>query len=133
MKCNNCSEELPLGSQFCPYCLHKFTAEIEIIPDVIKKKENRIIRFIIIAVIFLIALVIAAVIFQNKNTDADSLDYSNTTESTVSQSFETEKPEITEGTYSLIDQNGNTTYPPATYVVVVEEDGSVKQGYILPD
>ncbi len=133
MKCNNCSKELPPGSQFCPYCLNKFTSETEIFPDVIKKKENKNFRFIIIAVIFLIALVIAAVIFQNKNTDADSLDYSNTTESTVSQSFETEKPEITEGTYSLIDQNGNTTYPPATYVVVVEEDGSVKQGYILPD
>ena len=133
MKCNNCSKELPPGSQFCPYCLNKFTSETEIIPEAVKKKENRNYRLIIITVIFLIALVIAAVIFQNKNADADSSDYSNTTESTVSQSSETEKPEITEGTYSLIDQNGNTTYPPATYVVVVEEDGSVKQGYILPD
>ena len=133
MICNNCSKELPSGSQFCPYCLHKFTSETEIIPDVIKKKENRIIRFIIIAVIFLIALVIAAVIFQNKNTDADSTDYSNTTESTAPQMSETEKPEIIEGEYSVTDENGQVQYPPATYVVVVEEDGSVKQGYILPE
>ena len=133
MKCNKCSKELPTGSQFCPYCLNKFTSETEIIPEAVKKKENRIIRFIIIAVIFLIALVIAAVIFQNKNTDADSLDYSNTTESTASQISETEKTEITEGTYSVTDENGQVQYPPATYVVVVEEDGSVKQGYILPE
>ncbi|MBR3438713.1 MAG: zinc ribbon domain-containing protein [Clostridia bacterium] len=133
MKCNNCSKELPPGSQFCPYCLNKFTSETEIIPEAVKKKENRNYRLIIITVIFLIALVIAAVIFQNKNADADSSDYSNTTESTASQISETEKTEITEGTYSVTDENGQVQYPPATYVVVVEEDGSVKQGYILPE
>lgn len=133
MKCNNCSKELPPGSQFCPYCLHKFTAEIEIIPDVIKKKENRIIRFIIIVVIFLIVLVIIVAMFRNKNADADSTDYPNTTENTAPQMSETEKPEITEGEYSVTDENGQVQYPPATYVVVVEEDGSVKQGYILPE
>lgn len=133
MKCNNCSKELPPGSQFCPYCLNKFTSETDIIPDVIKKKENKIFRFIIITVIFLIALVIATVIFQNKKADTDSTDFSNTTENTAPQMSETEKPEITEGEYSVTDENGQVQYPPATYVVVVEEDGSVKQGYILPE
>ncbi|MBQ6467446.1 MAG: hypothetical protein IJJ61_05835 [Clostridia bacterium] len=133
MKCNNCSKELPPGSQFCPYCLNKFTSETEIIPDVIKKKENKNFRFIIIAVIFLIVLVIAAALFRNKNADAESTDYSNSTESTAPQISETEKPEITEGEYSVTDENGQVQYPPATYVVVVEEDGSVKQGYILPE
>ena len=133
MKCNNCSKNLPPGSQFCPYCLNKFTSETEIIPDVIKKKDNKNFSFVIIAVIILIALVIFAVVFRNKNTDADSLDYSNTTESTAPQILETEKTEITEGEYSVTDENGQVQYPPATYVVVVEEDGSVKQGYILPE
>lgn len=133
MKCNNCSKELPPGSQFCPYCLNKFTSETEIIPDVIKKKENKVFRFIIIAFIFLIALVIATVIFQNQKAGTDSTDFSNTTENTAPQISETEKPEITEGEYSVTDENGQVQYPPATYVVVVEEDGSVKQGYILPE
>jgi len=133
MKCNNCSKELPPNSQFCPYCLNKFTSETDIIPDVIKKKDNKILSFIIIAVIFLIALVIATVIFQNKTADADSTDFSNTTKNTAPQMSETEKPEITEGEYSVTDENGQVQYPPATYVVVVEEDGSVKQGYILPE
>ncbi len=133
MKCNNCSKELPPGSQFCPYCLNKFTSETEIVPDVIKKKENKNFRFIIIAVIFLIVLVIATVIFRNKNASADLTDDSNTTESTAPQISETEKPEITEGEYSITDENGQVQYPPATYVVVVEDDGSVKQGYILPE
>lgn len=133
MICSKCSKELPQGSQFCPYCLQKFTPETEIIPDVIKKKENKIIRFIIIAVIFLIVLVIIVAMFRNKNADADSTDYSNSTESTAPQMSETEKSEITEGEYSVTDENGQVQYPPATYVVVVEEDGSVKQGYILPE
>ncbi len=133
MKCNNCSKELPPGSQFCPYCLNKFTSETEINPDVIKKKDNKIFSFIIIAVIFLIALVIATAMFRNKNSGADSTDYSNTTESTTLQMSETEKPGITEGEYSVTDENGQVQYPPATYVVVVEDDGSVKQGYILPE
>lgn len=133
MNCNNCSKELPPNSQFCPYCLHKFTSETEIIPDVIKKKGNKIFRFIIITVIFLIALVIVTVIFQNKKAGTDSTDFSNTTENTDPQISETEKPEITEGEYSVTDENGQVQYPPATYVVVVEEDGSVKQGYILPE
>ena len=133
MICSKCSKELPQGSQFCPYCLQKFTPETEIITDVIKKKENKIIRFIIIAVIFLIALVIAAAMFHNKNADAYSTDFFNTTENTAPQVLETEKPEITEGEYSVTDENGQVQYPPATYVVVVEEDGSVKQGYILPE
>ncbi len=133
MKCNNCSKELPPGSQFCPYCLNKFTSETKIIPDAIKKKDNKKFSFIIIAVIILIALVIIAAIFQNKNPSADSTDYSDTTESAVPQTSETEKSEITEGEYSVTDENGQVQYPPATYVVVVEEDGSVKQGYILPE
>ncbi len=133
MKCNNCSKELPPGSQFCPYCLNKFTSETKMIPDVIKKKDNKKLSVIIIAVIFLIALVIATVIFQNKKAGTDSTDYSNSTESTAPQTSETEKPEITEGEYSVTDENGQVQYPPATYVVVVEEDGSVKQGYILPE
>ena len=132
MKCNNCSKELPPGSQFCPYCLNKFTSETKKIPDVIKKREGKNYRLIIIAAIFLIAAVIVAVIFQNKNVGADLTDFSNTTESTAPQISETEKTEITEGTYSVTDENGQVQYPPATYVVVVEEDGSVKQGYILP-
>ena len=133
MKCNNCSKELPPGSQFCPYCLNKFTSETEIIPDVIKKKDNKKLSVIIIAVIILIALVIIVAMFRNKNSDADSTDYPNTSESTIPQISETEKPEITEGEYSVTDENGQVQYPPATYVVVVEEDGSVKQGYILPE
>ena len=133
MKCNNCSKELPPGSQFCPYCLNKFTSETKIIPDVIKKKDNKNFSFIIIAVIFLIALVIIVAMFRNKNAVADSTDFPNTTESTVPQTSETEKPEITEGEYSVTDENGQVQYPPATYVVVVEDDGSVKQGYILPE
>ncbi len=133
MKCNNCSKELPPGSQFCPYCLNKFTSETEIFPDVIKKKENKNFRFIIIAVIILIALVIIVAMFRNKNADADSTDYPNTTESTVPQTSETEKPEITEGEYSVTDENGHCLLYTATYVVVVEDDGSVKQGYILPE
>ncbi len=133
MKCNNCSKELPPGSQFCPYCLNKFTSETEIIPGVIKKKGNKIFRFIIITVIFLIALVIAVAMFHNKNAGAYSTDYSNTTEGIAPQTSEKEKPEITEGEYSVTDENGQVQYPPATYVVVVEEDGSVKQGYILPE
>ena len=88
MKCNNCSKELPPGSQFCPYCLNKFTSETDIIPDVIKKKENKIFRFIIITVIFLIALVIAVAMFHNKNAGADSTDYSNTTEGVAPQTSE---------------------------------------------
>ena len=132
MKCNNCSKELPPGSQFCPYCLNKFTSETEIIPDN-KKKENKNFRFLIIAVIFLIALVIIVAMFRNKNSDADSTDYPNTSESTIPQISETEKPEITEGEYSVTDENGQVQYPPATYVVVVEENGSVKEGYILPE
>ena len=133
MKCNNCSKELPPGSQFCPYCLNKFTSETDIIPDVIKKKDNKILSFIIIAVIFLIVLVIAAALFRNKNADAESTDYSNSTESTAPQTSKTEKLEITEGVYSVTDENGQVQYPPATYAVVVEDDGSVKQGYVLPE
>ncbi|MBR3620543.1 MAG: hypothetical protein IKN56_03475, partial [Clostridia bacterium] len=64
---------------------------------------------------------------------AYSTDYSDTTESASPRMFEPEKPEITEGKYSVTDENGQIQYPPATYVVVVEENGSVKEGYILPE
>lgn len=133
MICSKCSKELPQGSQFCPYCLNKFTSETEIIPDAVKKKDNKKYYLLIAAVIILSVLIIAAVMLKSKKPGADPEDHLNTTESTAPQTSETEKPEITEGEYSVTDENGQVQYPPATYVVVVEEDGSVKQGYILPE
>ncbi|MBQ8943331.1 MAG: zinc ribbon domain-containing protein [Clostridia bacterium] len=132
MKCNNCSKELPQGSQFCPYCLHKFTPETLIVP---KSKRERNTGFIIALVaVFTAFLIIAALILRNgktaeneasppgTETQADSLPQPSAT-----------REDITEGEYYVTDENGNTTFPPATYVVVVEEDGSVKEGFILPE
>ncbi len=133
MICSKCSKELPQGSQFCPYCLHKFTPETEIIPDAVKRKDNKKYYLMIAAVIILSVLIIAAVMLRSKKPGADPEDHLNTTESAGQQISETEKAEITEGTYSVTDENGPVQYPPATYVVVVEDDGSVKEGYLLPE
>ena len=87
----------------------------------------------IAAVIILFVLIIAAVMLRSKEPGADPENHLNTTESAGQQISETEKAEITEGTYSVTDENGHVQYPPATYVVVVEDDGSVKEGYLLPE
>ncbi|MBO4894858.1 MAG: hypothetical protein J5562_08095 [Clostridia bacterium] len=137
MICYNCSRELPQGSGFCPYCLKKFIPETTIEPVTAKNKNRgNIITVIAVAVILIAALIAVALILGRGGETSPGEDetypsYESETPEAVTPG--TEKEEITEGEYYVTDEYGNTTYPPATYVVVVEEDGSVKHGFILPE
>ncbi|MBR4767002.1 MAG: hypothetical protein IK085_09610 [Clostridia bacterium] len=132
MKCGNCSKDLPEGSQFCPYCLHKFTAEIEIIPTEIKPEKTKSgVVIITVAFIFVILFIILFALLHNKDTQKNG--DTNTRGSHIVNAEETSADRFVEGEYYVTDENGVTSYPPATNVVVVDESGNIKQGYILPE
>lgn len=124
MKCNNCSKELPEGSQFCPYCLEKFTPETVMEPYIPSGKNRKHTLIISVAVsVLIITLLCLAFFIQAGRKSASG------TEAAENES----RGKFVEGEYYVTDENGVTSYPPATYVVVVDEEGNVKDGYILPD
>lgn len=132
MKCFYCSKDLPEGSQFCPYCLQKFTAETEMVPVEIKpgKKKSRV-AAITVALVFILSLfIVFALLHGKKNRVNNTAGTDNSNNGSIT---EITQDRFVEGEYYVTDENGNTSYPPATYVVVVDESGNVKQGYILPE
>lgn len=141
MICSNCSKELPSGSQFCPYCLHKFTEEKAITPESVgSNKKKNITVAVVAALLLVVVLTIAAVFFHSSNKEKDD----SSAEPVTSNVVTTQEPETTEDPERfeermveekpyVTDENGMTSYPPATAVVIIDESGKVKQGYILPE
>lgn len=70
IKCQNCGQEIPKESNFCPYCMKKFASEIcgESIKNDKKLKKG----FVIIAALLGIVGVIAAVFIISKLKDVSS-------------------------------------------------------------
>lgn len=65
MLCPSCGKELPKESSFCPYCMTKFTTEIQMGNK--PKKDGKYKKIIITAVIFSAAAVIAVLFVPDKN------------------------------------------------------------------
>lgn len=69
MFCKNCGKELPAESQFCPYCMTKFSEENKIQPTQPKdKKPNKRLILIIGIVVAVIAIVLAVAVPKLSDT-----------------------------------------------------------------
>jgi len=69
MFCKNCGKELPAESQFCPYCMTKFSEENKIQPTQPKdKKPNKKLILIIGIVVAVIAIVLAVAVPKLSDT-----------------------------------------------------------------
>ncbi len=141
MICNNCSKELPEGSQFCPYCLHKFTEEKAITPESVGSSKAKSAAVSVAAAVALVVILSTATVFFHSSNKEKAGSPAESVTSTVAT---TQEPETTEGPERfeermveekpyVTDENGMTSYPPATAVVIIDESGKVKQGYILPE
>ena len=145
MICNNCSKELPEGSQFCPYCLHKFSEEKAITPEAVGRGKAKSAAVSVAAAVALVVILsIAAVFFHNSNKEKAGSPAESVTSTVATTQEPEQEPETTEDPERfeermveekpyVTDENGMTSYPPATAVVIIDESGKVKQGYILPE
>ena len=90
MFCKNCGKELPNESQFCPYCMTKFSEEKKVEPtEPNSKKPNKKLPIIIISAVLCVALIVSAVIvipkFSKENTNEKNSYTSGETENVLAE------------------------------------------------
>lgn len=68
MFCKNCGKQLPDESQFCPYCMTKFSKEKAVEPVAPEKsaKPNKKLPIIIVAAVLCVALIVSAIVVVPK-------------------------------------------------------------------
>jgi len=67
-KCQNCGQEIPKESNFCPYCMKKFTSEVCGESIKVEKKSKK--GFAILVVLLVVVVIVATFILQKPEDDS---------------------------------------------------------------
>lgn len=132
MKCNNCYNEIPDESDFCPFCLTKLVEEEEGEPIKEKKINPYMIIIICVAALLVIATAITVAIkLTHKTNPADtaitqSSSATQTTASTTQKSTETTTTKTTTSTAKSTTAKPSTTTHPSNSFLANEYKNIIK-------
>lgn len=134
MICKNCKKQLPDKSEFCPYCMKKFTvSKASDNLESNKKKSKKSLLVVFIALFAVIAVVLTVVFFNKSNNDnepinnvSSSSSATQTTASTTRKSTETTTTKTTTSTAKSTTAKPSTTTHPSNSFLANEYKNIIK-------